>query len=147
MYDFRFALLCLKFSVLTVNFCREEKDNDVFKVLVLDEYAGRCLMLVRNIKAGLKEFEIWDLEKSSVGFCPTGSCIALYRFLIWKFSEVVKGKARVEVHYWLLLYKKFSRCIWTLPINFNQIQCENLKKITLKYKILWQCSGHWNYWP
>lgn len=58
MYDFRFALLCLKFSVLIVNFCREEKDNDVFRVLMLDGYAGRCLVLVRNIKAGLKEFVI-----------------------------------------------------------------------------------------
>lgn len=104
---------------------RWETDN-VFKVLVLQEYAGRCLVLVRNIRGRLKE--IWDPEKNSVGFYPIGSCIALYHFLIWKYSERVKGKARFEVHYWLLLYEKFSRCIWTLPMNFNRMQCENLKK-------------------
>lgn len=34
---------------------------------------GRCLVLVRNTKARLKEFVIWDLEKNSAGF------------LIWKY--------------------------------------------------------------
>ena len=42
-----------------MNLCRAEKHNNVFKISVLGECGGgKCLVLVRNTKARLKEFVI-----------------------------------------------------------------------------------------